>query len=236
MYRALSSLLFAIALTATTLIAAESPGDEPIDIRADSGRFDGGQGATRLSGNVLIARGETEVSADEGFAFQGDDRSYERFELEGDPATWRAVDEEGVEIHGQAGRIVYEVANNRATLSGGVRIERGELVVQADSGQALQAEGRYERIELDGTPARWSTVTEEGRRVEGESDRIIHDLLAEQVVMVGNARVREPRGSFSGQRLLYDLRTQATEGEGGIHMIIDPEAIDERANDGQQDR
>jgi lipopolysaccharide export system protein LptA len=235
MYRALSSLLFATALTATLPIAAELPGDEPIDIRADSGRFDGSQGATRLSGDIRIARGEMLVHADEGYAFQGRDRSYERFELEGDPATWRAIDEEGEEIRGQAGRIVFEVADNRIVLSDDVRIERGELVVEADTGQALQADGRYERIELDGNPARWSTVTEEGRRVEGESDRIVHDLLTEQVVMVGNARVREPRGSFSGQRLLYDLRTQATEGEGGIHMIIDPEAIEESANNQIED-
>ncbi len=222
-------------MTATLPIAAESPADEPIDIRADSGRFDGGEGATRLSGNIRIMRGEMAVSADEGYAFQGGDRGYERFELEGDPATWRAIDEEGEEIRGQAGRIVFEVSNNRVALSEGVRIERGELVVQADAGQALQAEGRYERIELDGKPARWFMVTEQGQRVEGESDRFIHDILAGQVIMVGNARVREPRGSFSGQRLLYDLRTQATEGEGGIHMIIDPEAIDESDDDRGQD-
>ncbi len=216
-------------------IAADSPGDEPIDIRADSGRFDGSQGATRLSGNILITRGEMEVRADEGHAFQGQDRSYERFELEGNPATWRALDEEGEEIRGQAGRIEFQVTDNRIVLSDGVRIERGELVVEADTGQAVQVGERYERIELDGSPARWSTVTEQARRVEGESDRIIHRLLAEQVVMEGNARVREPRGSFSGQRLLYDLRTQATEGEGGIHMIIDPELVDEPVNDEIED-
>ncbi len=211
-------------------IAAESPGEEPIEIRADSGRFDGSQGATRLSGNIRIARGEMEVCADEGYAFQGSDRSYERFELEGDPATWRAIDEEGEEVRGRAGRIVFEVASNRVVLSDGVRIERDELVVEADTGQALQADGRYERIELDGSPARWHTVTDEGRRVEGQSDRVSHDLLNERVTMDGNAHVREPRGSFSGQRLVYDLRTQSTEGEGGIHMIIDPEAIDEPDN------
>lgn len=220
-------------MTLTLPIAAESPGEDPIDIRADSGRYDGTRGATFLSGNIRIARADIEVNADEGHAFQGAERGYERIELEGSPATWRAVDEEGEEIRGQAGRIVFDVPTNHLTLHDSVLIERGELIVRADSGEALQADGRYQRIELDGSPARWSVTTDQGQRVEGESDHFIHDLIEEQLTMLGNARVREPRGSFSGQRLLYDLRTQATEGDGGIHMIIDPDAIDERAGDRQ---
>jgi lipopolysaccharide export system protein LptA len=235
MYRALSSLLFVTALTLTLPTAADTPGDEPIDIRADSGRYDGTRGATFLSGNIRIARGEMVVQADEGYAFQGSERSYERIELEGSPATWRAIDEEGEEIQGQAGRIIFDVPTNRIALQDGVRIERGELIVRADSGEALQADGRYQRIELEGQPAQWTITTAEGQRVEGESDRFIHDLVAEQLTMLGHARVREPRGSFTGQRLLYDLRTQATEGDGGIHMIIDPDAVDERGGDRRPD-
>lgn len=215
--------------------AAETAGEPSIDIRAESGDFDGNRGAMRLSGDIRIQRGEVVVRADEGYAYQGDERRYERFELEGAPATWRALDEEGEEVRGQATRILFSVPDNRIVLTGDVRMERGDLVVRADRGQAIQAGERYERVELDGSPASWTVTTADGQRVDGQSDRLIHDLVRQQVIMAGNAQVREPRGSFSGQRLVYDLRTQATEGEGGIHMIIDPELVEEASTSGPPD-
>ncbi len=216
-----------MTLILTLPTAADQPDDEPIDIQADQGRYDGAEGATQLSGNIRITRGQTVVHADEGHARQGADRSYERIELEGNPATWRSVDTEGIEIRGQARRVVLELPDNRVSMMQAVRIERGDLVVNAESGTAFHVDGRYHRVELDGAPANWRMTTDEGDRIEGESNRIIYHLVDQQVIMIGNSRVREPRGSFSGQRLLYNLQTQATEGEGGIHMVIEPEARDE---------
>ena len=232
MYRALSSLLFVKMLMLALPTAADRPDDEPIDIEADRGRYDGAVGATHLSGNIRIARGKLEVRADEGYAHQGVDRSYERIELEGSPATWRGIDEEGEEIRGQARRIVLELPGNEISMIDEVRIERIDLAVTADSGRAFQIDGLYERVELDGKPATWQITTADGERVEGRSERIVYHLIDKQVVMIGNARVHEPRGSFSGQRLLYDIQTEATEGEGRIHMVIEPEARSEKPGEG----
>jgi lipopolysaccharide export system protein LptA len=222
-----------MALILTLPTAADQSNDEPIDIQADRGRYDAALGATHLSGNIRISHGETVVHADDGHAHQGPGRSYERIELEGARLPGSGIDEEGHEIHGQARRVVLELPSNRLSMIDEVRIERADLVVTADSGRAFQADNRYERVELDGSPSSWEMTLETGERVEGQSERIIYHLVDQQVIMIGNARVTEPRGSFSGQRLLYDLQSQATEGEGGIHMIIEPEARDEsRANAG----
>lgn len=108
-----------------------------------------------------------------------------------------------------------------------VVISHGELEVRASEGFGYQTGGRYSRIELFGSPATWHTVTEEGGETRGESEQIIYDLAANRVTMVGAARIRDSRGSFSGNRLIYDLESQRTEGDGGIQMIIEPDAIPE---------
>jgi len=130
---------------------------------------------------------------------------------------------------------VQEIDRGTTRLEGNVRIARGDLLVQADRGQAHHPDGNYERIELFGEPATWQARTEDGGEAKGHADQLIYDLLANRIIMTGDAYIRDARGTFSGQRLVYDLDSQRTEGEGGIQMIIEPDAIDPApANNAEQ--
>jgi lipopolysaccharide export system protein LptA len=124
----------------------------------------------------------------------------------------------------------FDPERNAIHLVGNVRISRGELEVTADEGYAYRAENGFERIELFGAPVRWRTVTEAGGETTGRADRVVYDLIERTVTLTGEAYVEEARGTYSGERLTYDLATEGIDGEGGINMVIQPEVTDPDAD------
>ncbi len=119
---------------------------------------------------------------------------------------------------------VYDVRAGAHHLSGNVRITRGSLEVLADEAHSFSSEGRIQRIELYGNPTTWNDVMEDGSDVSGSSDQIVYDFNANIITMIGNAHIRNIQGEFSGPRLTYDLDTQNLVGDGGVRLIIEPEA------------
>jgi lipopolysaccharide export system protein LptA len=126
----------------------------------------------------------------------------------------------------QAENFEHDDQRNASHLQGNVRIARGELVVNADEAFAYRGDNGYERIELFGAPVNWRTVTEEGGETTGRADQVVYDLLERTVTLIGAAYIEEPRGTFSGDRLVYDLDSQSPRGEGNIRMTFEPEAVD----------
>ncbi len=108
-------------------------------------------------------------------------------------------------------------------LHGNVRITRGDLVVNADEAKSFSnSAGEVERIELYGQPTTWNDIMDDGTSVEGESDEIIYDFARNMITMIGNARIRNPQGAFSGSQLVYDLENQNLVGDGGVRLLIEP--------------
>lgn len=116
----------------------------------------------------------------------------------------------------------YDNRLNAYKLFGNVRISHGGLVVSADEGFAYQTPGEDERVELFGSPTEWTMILDDGTEANGQSDQIVYNLTEGIIVMIGNARVEDSRGVFTGARLTYNLETQKTEGEGGVQVVIDP--------------
>ena len=139
-------------------------------------------------------------------------------------ATAAAQSNERVGINAE--NISFDNQRGATHLRDKVRITRGPLEVTAEEGYGYRGEGGWQRIELYGSPVRWHTVTVEGGETTGQADEVVYDLSQRTLTLIGNAHIRDERGLFSGQRLVYNLDTQATEGEGGIRMEIEPEAID----------
>lgn len=126
----------------------------------------------------------------------------------------------------EADNVVHDAERNASHLQGSVRITRGEMEVTADEGFAYRGNNGYERVELFGAPVRWRTVTEQGGQTTGRSDQVVYDLLERTVTLIGDAYIEEPRGTYSGERLVYNLDTQGVRGEGGVRLSIEPEVID----------
>ncbi|HSH26746.1 MAG TPA: LptA/OstA family protein, partial [Wenzhouxiangella sp.] len=95
------------------------------------------------------------------------------------------------------------------------------------------SENSYERIELFGAPVRWRTITEEGRETIGWANQVIYDLLERTITLVGEAHIEEPRGTYTGERLIYNLDTEGVQGDGGVRLSIEPEVIDGEQDQGE---
>lgn len=126
-----------------------------------------------------------------------------------------------VNVSAESGQ--YDADRGATHLSENVHISRGALDVHAEEGYAYSSDGRYERVELFGSPARWTNVSEQGEETRGEADEIVYELAANRVIMIGNARIEDSRGAFSGNRVIYDLNNERLEGDGGVQLRIDPE-------------
>lgn len=126
----------------------------------------------------------------------------------------------------EAESAVHDAEKNASHLQGNVRITRGEMEVTADEGFAYRGKNGYERVELFGEPVRWRTLTEEGGETTGRADQVTYDLLERTITLAGDAHIEEPRGTYSGERLVYNLDTEGVRGDGGVRLSIEPEVID----------
>ncbi len=111
---------------------------------------------------------------------------------------------------------------NAYKLFGNVTITHDTLTVRADEGFAYRNDDEDDRVELYGEPTRWTMVLEDGTEANGQSDKIVYNLSSNIIVMIGQARVQDSRGVFTGARLTYNVDTQTTEGEGGVQVVIEP--------------
>jgi len=115
--------------------------------------------------------------------------------------------------------------DGEAVLRGRVRIDQGTLAIRADSATVTMRNGEIVRVVLDGAPATMEQEGEDGAPTRASARRIEYDVAAESVALVGEASVRQPRGTLTGERLTYDLAAERVEGggEGGrVHMVIQP--------------
>lgn len=108
------------------------------------------------------------------------------------------------------------------TLVGNVRIAQGDLVVEADEGRAYNIDGAWQRVELSGSPTTWRMVMEDGSLATGRSRQIVYDLIEDQITMIGDARIEDAQGSFTGATLTYNLVSERIEGTGGVELVIEP--------------
>lgn len=112
-----------------------------------------------------------------------------------------------------------------AVLHGSVRIDQGTLAIRAERATVTMRGGEIVLVVLDGAPATMAQQGEDGATTRASARRIEYDVKAEQVALVGDATVEQPRGTLTGERLIYDLSGERVEGggEGGrVQMIIQP--------------
>lgn len=128
--------------------------------------------------------------------------------------------QERIQINADSGD--YDMRTGVQQLRGNVRIAQGDFVVDADEGRAFNVEGAWQRVELFGAPTTWRMVMEDGTITHGRSEQIVYDLTSDQITMIGDARIEDAQGSFTGATLTYNLVTERIEGTGGVELIIEP--------------
>jgi lipopolysaccharide export system protein LptA len=118
--------------------------------------------------------------------------------------------------------------NSVNVLSGGVTITQGTLDIRANRADIHQRNGDVARAVLTGSPVVLKQQMDDGSPMTARASKVDYDLQTEIVVFTGNVSIEQPRGTMTGQRVVYNLRTGRVDsgGEGGgrVKMTIQPKA------------
>jgi lipopolysaccharide export system protein LptA len=104
----------------------------------------------------------------------------------------------------QTGTVDY---SQPTTLSGGVTIVQGTLHIDANRAVISFKNGEASQAVLTGNQAVLKQQMDDGTPMTATADRIDYEMLADVIVLTGNYTVTTQRGSTSGQRLTYNLKS-----------------------------
>ena len=126
-----------------------------------------------------------------------------------------------------AGASDYSLDDSRPTvLTGGVVITQGTLAINASRAEITQRNGEPVRALLTGGPVKLNQQLDDGTPMSALANRIDYDLKTEIVVFTGNVNIQQPRGTLSGERVVYNMRsgqvTSGGPGNGRVKMRIQP--------------
>jgi lipopolysaccharide export system protein LptA len=116
--------------------------------------------------------------------------------------------------------------------SGNVSLSQGTLNISASRAELTQRNGDPSRAVFFGKPVRLKQQMDDGGTMTATADKVDYDLNTEEIVFTGNYTVTTPRGSNSGQRLVYNARTGAIQGGGDgtrVRTVIQPKRAEPAA-------
>ena len=117
--------------------------------------------------------------------------------------------------------------NGTITMSGGVIVQQGSLDIRSQTGVVTMKNDEITRVVFTGSPVTLKQQMEDGGMMNATANRIDYDLVNEIVTFTGNYTVKTPKGSNSGQKLVYNLRTGNMESGGDgtrVKTVIQPRA------------
>ena len=113
------------------------------------------------------------------------------------------------------------------TMSGGVIVQQGSLDIRSQTGVVNMKNDEITRVVFTGAPVTLKQQMEDGSMMNATANRIEYDLVNEIVTFIGNYTVKTPKGSNSGQKLVYNLRTGNMESGGDgtrVKTVIQPKS------------
>ncbi|WP_028916141.1 lipopolysaccharide transport periplasmic protein LptA [Pseudoxanthomonas sp. J35] len=117
--------------------------------------------------------------------------------------------------------------NSKCVFSGNVIIRQGTLDVRASRAEVLRRGGDVDQVVLTGKQATMRQELDDGTMMNARADRIVYEPRKEILTLTGNFRIESPRGSNSGQRMVYNMATgQMQSGGDGtrVRTVIQPRA------------
>ena len=135
-----------------------------------------------------------------------------------------------------AGKQVGTLDDSTPTvLSGGVVIDQGTLHAEASRAEISTRGGEISRVVFTGGPARLKQQLDDGTPMNAVANKIDYNVNNETVVFTGSVRIEQPRGTLSGERVVYNMSsgqvTSGGEGNGRVNMRIMPKNAGAAARD-----
>ncbi|MDQ3228716.1 MAG: lipopolysaccharide transport periplasmic protein LptA [Pseudomonadota bacterium] len=113
-------------------------------------------------------------------------------------------------------------------LSGGVIITQGTLNISSSTATITARNGEISRAVFNGAPVKLSQQMDDGTPMNASASKVDYDMSTETVVFTGNVQIAQPRGTMSGQRVVYNMKSgqvqSGGEGAGRVKMRILPKS------------
>lgn len=127
--------------------------------------------------------------------------------------------------------------SGQCVFTGAVVITQGTLNIQSARAVIHRSGGDPSRAVLTGKPAVLKQQMDDGTQMTARASSIDYNINTEVVVLSGNVSIDQPRGSMTGQRVVYNLKTgqvnSGGEGNGRVKMRIQPKASQGAAAQGK---
>lgn len=98
--------------------------------------------------------------------------------------------------------------------SGNVHIVQGTLDIKSNVAELTVRNGDPTRAVFTGNQVVMKQEMDDGSPVTARADKVDYDLTTETIVFTGNAHMQNPRGSTSGPRITYNMKTGRIESSG----------------------
>lgn len=129
-----------------------------------------------------------------------------------------------IESDSQSGVVT---GDGTTVLSGNVVLTQGTLSINAARGEIIRSNGELSKAIFTGKQVKMRQQLDDGSWMDAAADRIEYDLLKETVVFIGNYTISSPRGSNSGQRMVYNTKSGNMQSGGDgtrVRTVIQPKS------------
>lgn len=142
------------------------------------------------------------------------------------PGAWARSSDRSQPMNIEAGATSGSLDDRQPTvLSRGVTITQGTLRVDSDTATITTRGGDPVRAVLTGS-VKLKQQLDDGTPMNATAGRVDYDLTTDTVVFTENVRIEQPRGSLSGPRVVYNMKTgmvnSSSDNTGRVRMTIQP--------------
>lgn len=134
------------------------------------------------------------------------------------------------QIHLDAAHLVGSQQDGKLVVSGNVSLDQGTFHADGDQANGYSDpndSSQWQRVVLTGSPAHFRQTQDSGMLVQGHARTLDYQVSENTVILTGDATVvQQGRGTFRGERLVYNTDTGEIEGSaaagGRVHITLQP--------------
>lgn len=143
------------------------------------------------------------------------------------PGAWARSSDRGQQMDIEAGSTIGSLDDRHPTvLSNGVTIRQGSLQIEAGSATITTRSGQPVRALLSGSPVKLTEQLDDGTPMNAVAGNVDYDMTTDIVIFTDNVKIQQPRGSLSGPRVVYNMKTgmvnSSSDSTGRVKMTIQP--------------
>ncbi|QNP41178.1 lipopolysaccharide transport periplasmic protein LptA [Lysobacter solisilvae (ex Woo and Kim 2020)] len=140
---------------------------------------------------------------------------------------WAKSSDRGQAMDIEAGATSGSLDDRQPTvLSNGVTISQGSLQIEANTATITTRGGEPVRAILTGGPVKLKQQLDDGTPMNATAGKVDYDLTTEVVIFTDKVNIQQPRGSLSGPRVVYNMKTgmvnSSADSSGRVKMTIQP--------------